>query len=191
MKPSYLNSIYETGTIPLSTYNRQQLNQQRKRDIFHVLWIGQEGSTVFSKDFLEYNQAKEFAKPLKESVILKLNQANKFGKKFDMAETPQSKEFLKAVYLRRKLQNKKGKFSSVDGETTISTTSEYQKSQKIRLVDVFVIAPVLVYASTRKDIPTWLRVSLGVIGAATAYYNAKNYLINKKADKVVDGEAKK
>lgn len=64
-------------------------------------------------------------------------------------------------------------------EKRIETIEEYQKSQKIRLIDVFVIAPICIYAGTRKELPTWLRVSLIVIGVATAHYNAKNYMINK------------
>ena len=64
-------------------------------------------------------------------------------------------------------------------ETRQETISEYQKSQTIRLVDVFVIAPVLVYAGTRKELPTWLRLSLITFGACTAYYNWKNYTVNK------------
>lgn len=63
-----------------------------------------------------------------------------------------------------------------------TTFSEYQKSQTIRLVDVFFIAPVLVYAGTKQSLPNWLRISLIGIGAATFYYNGKNYLINKKEE---------
>lgn len=62
------------------------------------------------------------------------------------------------------------------------TIMEYQKSQNIRLIDVFVIAPVLIYAGTRKELPTWLRLSLVTFGACTAYYNAKNYIINRNAN---------
>ena len=57
---------------------------------------------------------------------------------------------------------------------------EVQKSQNIRLVDVFVIAPICIYAGTQKSLPNWLRYSLIGIGVATAYYNGKNYLENKK-----------
>lgn len=61
------------------------------------------------------------------------------------------------------------------------TIEEYQKSQNIRLVDVFFIAPVCVYAGIKaKELPTWIRISLVGIGLATFYYNGKNYLINKR-----------
>jgi hypothetical protein len=63
---------------------------------------------------------------------------------------------------------------------------EYQKSQTIRLIDVFVIAPICIYAGTQKSLPIWLRYSLIGIGAATAYYNGKNYLVNKKKNNFVE-----
>lgn len=65
-------------------------------------------------------------------------------------------------------------------ETSQTTIEELSKSQTIRLIDVFFIAPVCIYAGTQKSLPQWLRISLIGIGAATAYYNGKNYLANKK-----------
>jgi hypothetical protein len=68
-------------------------------------------------------------------------------------------------------------------ETRTQTIEEYQKSQYIRLVDVFFIAPVCVYAGVKAtQLPQWIRASLVVIGVATFYYNGKNYLINKRQD---------
>ena len=61
---------------------------------------------------------------------------------------------------------------------------EYQKSQNVRLLDVFVIAPILIYAGTQKNLPQWLQYSLVGIGVATAYYNGKNYLKNKKNNEI-------
>ena len=64
---------------------------------------------------------------------------------------------------------------------------EFEKSQFIRLVDVFVIAPICVYAGVKyKDVlPTWLSVSLITIGAGTLVYNANNYLLNKEKYKEI------
>ncbi len=80
-------------------------------------------------------------------------------------------------------------------ETRIETIKEYQKSQNIRLVDVFVISPVCVYAGVayRKILPPWLSISLVAIGIATAFYNGKNFLINttlnnKVNDKIPPGK---
>ena len=64
-------------------------------------------------------------------------------------------------------------------EQTQSTQTEISKSQTIRLIDVFFIAPVCIYAGTHKELPEWLRISLIGIGVATMYYNGKNYLSNQ------------
>jgi len=63
-----------------------------------------------------------------------------------------------------------------------TTAKEVQKSQTIRLIDVYVIAPILIYGGIqyRKVLPKWLSISLIVIGGCTLYYNAKNYLETKK-----------
>ena len=63
-----------------------------------------------------------------------------------------------------------------------ATITEVSKSQTIRLIDVFVIAPILIYAGVqyRKELPKWLSISLIVIGGATFYYNGKNYLETRK-----------
>jgi hypothetical protein len=66
-------------------------------------------------------------------------------------------------------------------EIRTETIEEFQKSQQIRLIDVFVIAPICVYSGIKaKSIPKIINYSLVVIGIATFYYNGKNYLINKK-----------
>jgi intracellular septation protein A len=59
---------------------------------------------------------------------------------------------------------------------------EYQKSQEVRIIDVLVIAPILIYAGVKyyNVMPKLLSLSLITIGAATAIYNAKNYIKNKQ-----------
>ena len=55
--------------------------------------------------------------------------------------------------------------------------NEISKTQTIRLVDVFVLGPVMVWLSTQKGpLPTWARTFLLVPGVATVGYNARNYL---------------
>ena len=59
-------------------------------------------------------------------------------------------------------------------------TGEIEKSQSIRLWDVFFLAPFLVYiAWKKKPLSTGEKLSLTAIAAATAYYNGRNYLQNK------------
>lgn len=64
-------------------------------------------------------------------------------------------------------------------EETQETVTEISKSQYVRIIDVILIAPVLIYAGTFKQLPNWVRVSLIGIGAATAIYNGKNFLENR------------
>jgi hypothetical protein len=65
-------------------------------------------------------------------------------------------------------------------EKTVESVVEVSKSQTIRLVDIFVLAPIMIYAGTFKALPLWVRYSLVGMGLATAAYNAKNYIANKK-----------
>jgi len=52
--------------------------------------------------------------------------------------------------------------------------------QNVRLLDVFVVAPFLIYTSTLKGNPSWVRLSLLVLGVATLVYNGSNYLKEDK-----------
>ena len=69
-----------------------------------------------------------------------------------------------------------------------ASSKEVQKSQTIRLIDVYVIAPILIYGGIqyRKVLPKWLSISLIVIGGCTLYYNAKNYLETKKLNEATN-----
>tara|TARA_R100001443_G_scaffold112600_1_gene126240 strand:- start:2772 stop:2975 length:204 start_codon:yes stop_codon:yes gene_type:complete len=61
----------------------------------------------------------------------------------------------------------------------METTDERLQSdryQKVRLIDVFVLAPAMVYASTYKQIPNYVRLILFVSGVATLVFNGQNYL---------------
>ena len=48
--------------------------------------------------------------------------------------------------------------------------------QKVRLVDVFFVAPVLMYAATKKQLSDSMRLTILGIGIATLIYNAHNYI---------------
>jgi uncharacterized membrane protein AbrB (regulator of aidB expression) len=61
-----------------------------------------------------------------------------------------------------------------------STVEEVSKSQTVRLIDVFLIAPFLIYiAYNNKNLKEWQMSGLYIIGFATLYYNLKNYLKNE------------
>lgn len=55
--------------------------------------------------------------------------------------------------------------------------------QTVRLLDVFVVAPFLFYASTHKSQPEWVKFGLFVIASATLIYNGRRYLEVKSNQK--------
>lgn len=60
-----------------------------------------------------------------------------------------------------------------------------KKSQFVRLVDVFIIGPVCMYAAwITKSSHTATSIALVVIGAATISYNLKNWLHHRQYSKV-------
>ena len=55
------------------------------------------------------------------------------------------------------------------------TSKEMFQLQTVRALDVVLIGPILIYASTLNAIPTWLRITLLLIGIGTIIYNGRNY----------------
>jgi 2-keto-3-deoxy-6-phosphogluconate aldolase len=61
---------------------------------------------------------------------------------------------------------------------------EITKGQNIRLLDVFVIGPIMIYGGIKKsNLPKLIRFGMATIGVGTIYYNGKNYLLNKEKDR--------
>jgi hypothetical protein len=52
--------------------------------------------------------------------------------------------------------------------------------QLVRLADVFLIGPFLIYAGTRKELPQNIRFGLIAVGIGTIAYNGYNYLKNAR-----------
>jgi hypothetical protein len=66
-----------------------------------------------------------------------------------------------------------------EGENT--TIKEYQKSQAVRVWDIVVLAPFLIYIGYKaKGISTLERNFIYFIGISTLIYNGRNYLKNKQ-----------
>ncbi|NDE14699.1 hypothetical protein EBZ80_07195 [bacterium] len=60
--------------------------------------------------------------------------------------------------------------------------TEYQKGQSLRIIDVVILAPYLIYLSRKLREPH--RSILLVTGILTAAYNGRNYLLNLEREKV-------
>ena len=63
---------------------------------------------------------------------------------------------------------------------TINERLSSKRYQFVRLIDVFVLAPTMVYASTFKNLPDYIRIILLVSGIATLVFNGINYVDIKK-----------
>lgn len=59
-------------------------------------------------------------------------------------------------------------------------SSKPDKRQQIRLIDVFIVAPFLIYTGVkyRKNLPQFISTGLVVLGVLTAFYNGNHYLKN-------------
>jgi hypothetical protein len=61
-----------------------------------------------------------------------------------------------------------------------TTVNELSKSQTIRFLDVFIIAPFLFYIGYKaKGLQKWEITGLYILALATLVYNGRNYLKNK------------
>lgn len=56
---------------------------------------------------------------------------------------------------------------------------EISKTQVIRLIDVFFIGPLMIYAGSQNKLSPTLNNALILLGAATIAYNGRNYLLNR------------
>jgi len=56
------------------------------------------------------------------------------------------------------------------------------KTQLIRLVDVLVLGPFMIYAARRPRLNALEKTTLTAIGAATVLYNLANYLAERKRE---------
>lgn len=61
-----------------------------------------------------------------------------------------------------------------------STPIEVQKSQEVRLVDVFVLGPFMIGMALMSRPSPLLRVILGAAGVGTILYNLRNYQLNRE-----------
>jgi len=50
------------------------------------------------------------------------------------------------------------------------------KAQGVRLADIFVFGPLMLYAGLGKETPQWLKLGMIIIGAGTIVYNLVNFM---------------
>ena len=70
-------------------------------------------------------------------------------------------------------------------ETTQELCTEVSKSQAVRLLDVFFIAPFLAYVGFKANVLSQTeKVILFSIAGATLFYNGRNFLETKKGPSI-------
>lgn len=60
------------------------------------------------------------------------------------------------------------------------------KTQAVRVLDVAVLAPLLLWTATRPELPAWTRGFLAVAGVGTLAYNAGHFLELEELGRVVE-----
>jgi len=139
-----------------------------------VVWVEDNieylSSDMFKPD--QINQAVAYGKTKGAFMIMELISQKKDLYRWKVLPYGKHKEYLKGVGLSKKI-------GEIFGNESGYTDTEVQKTQNVRLIDVFIIGPLLIYTSTFKTLPSYLRVALLLIGVATIIYNGNNYIKNK------------
>ena len=62
-----------------------------------------------------------------------------------------------------------------------NTIKEYQKSQAVRVLDIFLVAPFLLYVGYKATgLKDWERLGVYTLAITTLVYNSRNFLKNNK-----------
>jgi hypothetical protein len=156
---------------------------KKPQNVYKVDWIGQDPNFMFSQTFVDGKQTLDMAKMNPDSVAYKMVKTNKDVIQWQIIPTEGSKEMIRGVKMKRKIREKQGLSNYINadgvGENKIVSTTEYAQNQKSRLITTVVISGALIYAGTRKELQPWLRYTLLGLGGLNAFFNLKNYQINK------------
>lgn len=153
-----------------------------------VAWV-EENPLFLSSLMFAPNQLAEadaFGKSKGNYMIMKLVGQNGDTYRWELLPYGEYKGYLNGVKMKRALRDlfessfdEKNTAEAPQAKTQIQKSSA-DKSQYVRLIDIFVIGPVLIYAGTIKALPNYLRMFLIVVGILTIIYNGNNYLSNRE-----------
>ena len=74
-------------------------------------------------------------------------------------------------------------------ETRENKIKEFQKSQIVRLYDIFLLAPFLLYVGYKaKGLKNWEKYGIYLIGITTILYNGRNFLKNIKEGRKIKND---
>lgn len=85
----------------------------------------------------------------------------------------------KAIGVTKDLMTLAQAASSGEANTILSAVEQFSKSQLVRFLDISVIGPLLLYWAYKGKLSAAERTVMGLIGAGTVVYNARNFLKNR------------
>ena len=160
--------------------------QRRPKVTYKVVWLGKNPEYMYQKMFPSQDAATRFSEKVENSMVYKVESFDKKlqAAKLRLIETDEAKKFLRAVKMSRRIEHKKQNlFSKMTGgdEVAVVSTTEYRKSQRGRLVNTLVFAPIFYAGYKLKDSETkWLGYALMGIAGLTALHSGKTFLANRK-----------
>jgi hypothetical protein len=150
-----------------------------------VAWVEKDveylSSDMFKPD--ELDKAVALGESVGDYMIMQLIEQSKDYYRWRVLPYGRHKQYIKGMKLTRKVENLFNSESGFDGDELDNESGFVQirqvTTQEVRLIDVFIIAPLLIYTSTQKTLPFWLRMALLIMGITTLLYNGDNYLKNR------------
>ena len=149
-----------------------------------VAWVEKNveylSSQMFKPD--ELDEAVAFGEKHGDYMIMQLIQLKDDYYRWRVLPYGRHKEYLKGMKITRKIDNffnPESSFTEADGESSFINLKDTADIQNVRIVDVFVLGPLMIYTATQKSLPFALRMSLLFFGIITILYNADNYIKNK------------
>lgn len=68
------------------------------------------------------------------------------------------------------------KLNQIPEQTNSGATQGDVKAQGVRLLDIGVLGPLMIFSALDKTPPPWLKLAMVGMGVGTILYNLKNYL---------------
>lgn len=145
-----------------------------------VAWVESNVEYLSSDMFKpnELDKAVAYGEKVGDYMIMQLVAQEKDLYRWRVLPYGNYKQYLSSMRLRRKLDkllsNESGYYEAPTGG--IFTDKEEYQRQIVRVLDVFLLGPFLIYVASLKTLPKHIRVILLLIGILTIIYNGKNYL---------------
>ena len=157
-------------------------NQQAKKPIFRVEWIGNDPNFAYTKEFTSLKETQDFIKNNAEAIAYKIDKKTKDSTKWKIIPSDSSKEMIKAIELKRRIKDKKGysTFINADGmgSDEVVTTTEFKTHQNLRLLSTVAVSGSLAYAGYKMD-NKYVKYGFWGLAFINAFVNIKNFNFNK------------